>query len=120
LFFWQGTVFWDLFFSFGLMGCKFYDFCKKKECCEILGECVFGHEMIANYPTVEPKIMLHCAKNVSAISYGIFDKIKKGQPLNTEIQNQKREALGKPTKQPTFPNKEPPIFVATNLLPCMS
>ena len=97
------------------MDCKFYDSCKKEGCCKILGECVFGHSMIVNYPSIEPKVMLHMAKTVSAIVWGIFDKIKKKQPFNTEIQNVKRKKLGKPTKEIIFPCKEAPLFIDNNL-----
>lgn len=66
------------------MNCKQYDSCKKDFACPILGECVFGHKMIVEYHSDEPKQILHFSKNIGSVVGGVFIKIKRGELFNAE------------------------------------
>jgi hypothetical protein len=63
------------------MDCKFYDECRKSEACGILGECVFGHQLILDSQHPAATIGLHYGKTIGAIN-NVFHKVKYNKKFN--------------------------------------
>lgn len=73
------------------MKCEQYNDCQKEFACPILGQCVFGHKLIVEYHSDEPKTILHHSKSIGSVVGGVFVKIKRGELFNAEKNKLKKQ-----------------------------